>query len=64
MRIERVDNEILIRIPASTDITGLQKIWDYIRFRELASKSVATQEQIDDLANESKKDWWVKNKGK
>ncbi len=64
MKIERINNEILIRIPASTDITGLQRILDYIRFREIASKSKASQKQIDDLADESKSIWWKKNKDK
>ncbi|MGB0789011.1 MAG: hypothetical protein ACPGQR_05705 [Marinirhabdus sp.] len=61
MRIERINNEILIRVPASTDLTGLQQIWDYIRFREIASKSKATQKQIDDLANGPKNNWWKEN---
>ncbi len=64
MQIERKDNEILIRIPTGTDLVGLQRILDYIKFREIASKSKATQEQIDQLANESKKDWWSKNKSR
>ncbi|HAV55011.1 MAG TPA: hypothetical protein DCX41_08815 [Aequorivita sp.] len=64
MQIERKDNEILIRIPTGTDLVGLQRILDYIKFREIASKSKATQEQIDQLAIESKKDWWSKNKSR
>ena len=62
MQIERTNNEILIRVASSTDLTGLQRILDYIKFREIASKSKATQEQIDELAKESKSTWWEKNK--
>ena len=62
MKIERTDNEILIRIPASTDVVGLQRILDYLRYREVASKSKATQEQIDELVKESKESWWKENK--
>ncbi len=62
MVIERTDKEILIRIPASTDIVGVQRLIDYLKFREIASKSQATQDQIDELARESKAEWWKRNK--
>jgi hypothetical protein len=62
MKIERTDDEILIRVAANTDLTGLQRILDYIKFREIASKSKVTQEQIDGLAKKSKSSWWEKNK--
>ncbi len=64
MQIERTNNEILIRVASSTDLTGLQRILDYIKFREIASKSKATQEEIDELAKESKSTWWDKNKSR
>ena len=64
MQIERTNNEILIRVASSTDLTGLQRILDYIKFREIASKSKATQEEIDEFAKESKSTWWDKNKSR
>jgi hypothetical protein len=64
MRIERTRDEILIRVPANTDLVGLQRILDYIKFREIASKSKATEDQINDAAKESKSDWWAKNKSR
>ena len=64
MQIERTNNEILIRVPSNIDLIGLQRILDYIKFREIASKSKATQEQIDELAKESKSTWWEKNKNR
>lgn len=64
MKIEKTDNEILIRIDANTDLTGLQRIMDYIKFREIASKSKLTEEQINELAKESKASWWEKNKSR
>lgn len=64
MQIERTNNEILIRVAPSTDLTGLQRILDYIKFREIASKSKASQEEIDELAKESKSSWWEKNKSR
>jgi len=62
MQIERTNDEILIRVAAGTDLVGLQRILDYLKFREIASKSKATQKQIDELATESKSTWWKKNK--
>lgn len=62
MQIERTNNEILIRIASGTDLVGLQRILDYLKFREIASKSKATQKEIDGLSIESKSTWWKKNK--
>jgi N-acetylglutamate synthase-like GNAT family acetyltransferase len=62
MKIERTEDEILIRVAANTDLTGLQRILDYIKFREIASKSKVTQERIDELAKQSKSSCWEKNK--
>ena len=64
MQIERTNKEILIRLSSGTDLIGLQRILDYLKFREIASKSKASQEQIDEIATESKKSWWNKNKGR
>ena len=64
MQIERTNKEILIRLPSETDLVGLQRILDYLKFREIASKSKATQKQIDQLSSESKSSWWNKNKSR
>lgn len=62
MEIERTDKEILIKIPADTDITGVQRLLDFIKFREIASKNTVSQEVIDKLSVEAKKNWWNKNR--
>lgn len=62
MQIERTNSEILIRVPADTDLTGLQRILDYVKFRVIASKSKATEDQINTLANTAKSGWWAENK--
>ena len=61
MTVERTDKEIVIRIPVSSDMVDIERLIDYLKFREIASKSKATQEQIDELARESKAEWWRKN---
>lgn len=64
MQIERIDNEIRIRISEGTDLIGLQRILDYIKFREIASKSKASQKEINKLSTASKASWWKRNKSK
>jgi len=61
MQIERTKDEIIIRLPSSTDVVGLQRLLDFLKFREIASKSKATPEQIDELAKEAKASWWAKH---
>ena len=64
MQIERTNKEILIRLSSGTYLVGLQRILDYLKFREIASKSKASQKQIDELSSESKSSWWNKNKSR
>ncbi len=61
MQIERTNKEILIRLSPGTDLVGLQRILDYLKFREIASKSKASQKQIDELSSDSKSLLWNKN---
>jgi len=64
MQIERTNNEILIRVSSGTDLVGLQRILDFLKFREIATKSKASQKAIDELSKESKSSWWNKNKNR
>lgn len=64
MEIKRTNNEILIRLNPKTNLIGLQRITDYIKFREISSKSQASQKDINKLAKESKANWWLKNKSR
>lgn len=64
MQIERINNEILIRLSADTDTIGLQRLLDFLKFKEITSTSKASEEQIGKLAEDSKSDWWTKNKSR
>ena len=64
MVIERTENEVIIRLPAYVDTEGLQKLVDLLSYKEATAKSEATQDDVDQLAKEVKKDWWAKNGGK
>jgi len=62
MVIERTGKEIIIRLPSDVNTDGLQRLIDYLTYKEATAKSKATQEDIDALADESKKGWWAKNR--
>ncbi len=54
MIIERVNNEILIRIPddkVAFSPKALQGLIEYIQYRQLVSKSIAIQEDIERLSS-------------
>lgn len=62
MLIERTSKEIIIRLPASVDTMGLQRLVDYLTYKEATVNSKVTQEQVDKLASEVKKGWWKQNR--
>ena len=62
MTIERVNDEVIIRLPFFMDVEAMQKTIDLISLKEATARSVATQEEIDLLAKEAKKGWWAKNR--
>ncbi|MGB6035527.1 MAG: hypothetical protein WBG42_04615 [Cryomorphaceae bacterium] len=62
MQIERKNNEIIIRLPENTDTIGVQRLLDFLKYKEIVSKSIASEQDIENLANESTADWWSKNK--
>jgi len=62
MRVERTSEEIIIKLPLSINIEEIQRFLDYLRYKELTTKSIATQEDADELAKSVNKDWWQKNK--
>jgi predicted trehalose synthase len=64
MLIERTPKEVIIRLPASVDTTGLQRLIDYLTYREVTANSKATQDQVDKLSKEIKKGWWKKNRNR
>ena len=64
MEIERTDREIIFRIPTNVDTLGLQRIIDYLRYKEVTANSNANQNTVDEIAEESKANWWKENKSK
>lgn len=64
MIIERTNNEVILRLPADIDTLGLQRIVDYLKYKETIKESKASEEQANQLANESKSNWWNDNKNR
>ena len=64
MTIERTNEEVIIRLPASVDTGDLQRLVDYLIYREATAQSAATQADIDTLADEVKEGWWAQNKSR
>ena len=64
MLIERTKKEVIIRLPASVDTTELQRLVDYLTYKEATANSKATQEQVDKLAKDVKKGWWKANRSR
>jgi hypothetical protein len=62
MVIERVNNEVIIRLPSFMNIEAMQRTIDLISLKEATERSVASQKDIDRLAKEAKKGWWAKNR--
>lgn len=64
MLVERTNNEVIIRLPASVDTTDLQDFLNYARYKELTSEINVGQKEIDTLAEGINAKWWAKNKTK
>ena len=64
MTIERTSKEIIIRLPSYVNTDGLQRLVDYLTYKEATAKSKAKQSDVDTLSMEAKKGWWTKNRSR
>ena len=64
MVIERTSKEVIIRLPSYVDTEGLQRLVDYLIYKEATAKSKAKQSDVDALATEVKKGWWAENRSR
>ena len=58
MKIERTPEEIIIRIPSSMNIDDIQQLIDYLTYKQIVSKSQATQKDVDLLVASVKRGRW------
>lgn len=64
MVIERTSKEVIIRLPSYVNTDGLQRLVDYLIYKEATAKSKAKQSDVDALAKNVKSGWWAKNKSR
>ncbi len=64
MEIERLNNEIVIRIESNISSKKLEQLVDYLRYREIADKSKAKKSDLDLLLNSVKKERRVSTSSK
>ena len=64
MVVERMDNEVIIRLPEFMDIEEVQRTIDLISLKAATVRSVASQKEIDSLAKEANKGWWAENRNR
>ena len=62
MTIKRLDNQIIITLPASIDLEGVQRLINFLLYKEATKDSKAKQAAVDELAREANKQWWAENK--
>lgn len=58
MILERTNSEILVRLPSYVDLSELQSMLDYLKYKELTAKSTAKPSDADDLAKMVNKSIW------
>ena len=64
MTIEKTADEWIIRLPASVDPAGIQRLLDFLTYREQAAASRATAAQVAELAREVNQGWWERNQAR
>lgn len=62
MIVERTSSQIVIKVSHDVDAFGIQRIMNYMEYLEMASKSKASQNDADRLADELNENWWSKNR--
>jgi len=64
MIIERTNDELIIRLPATVNAAEIQDLLNFLRYQELTSKFTVKQSDVDRLAHQVNKGWWKRNKDK
>jgi len=55
MILERTKSEILVRLPLSVDLSELQEMLDYFKYKDATAKTKASQKNADMLAKQANK---------
>lgn len=64
MIIERTSEEIVIRLPSYVNTEGVQRLVEFLSYKEATSRTKAKQAAVDELAKEVKNGWWATNRSR
>lgn len=64
MIIERQNQDIVIKVSSTINMTAVQKLIDYINVLEIVSENKGTEEQASELSREANKNWWNQNRSR
>jgi len=62
MIIERTKKEVIIRLLPSVDTDELQELANFFRYKEITSKYVTRQDDVDELSSDINKKWYKENR--
>ena len=62
MTVERIADEVIIRLPNFMDVEAIQRTIDLLSIKEATACSEATQDDVDLISKEVHKNWWTKNR--
>lgn len=57
MIVQRTTKEVIIRLSSNVNTEELQKMINFARYKELTAKFKVSQDEVDDLIGDIKKDW-------
>lgn len=60
MIVERTNEEVIIRLPGTMNVSEIQDIIDFFRFKELTNRTMVDDDQAIQLSKEAKKGRWGK----
>ncbi len=64
MIIERTNDEIIIRILKNIVTDELQRIINFLNYKEATASSKTRQKDVDKLSSDVNKHWWSKHSNK
>ncbi len=64
MIVERINNEVVLRIPSFVNFDEIQRVIDLMRYKEATAHSKAKQKDIDKIVSDAKKGWWKENRSR
>jgi hypothetical protein len=59
MTVERTNDEVIVRLSAAINVEELQRVLNYLTYKEVTATSEATQEEADQLARDLKEGQWA-----